>query len=122
MIKKPYAQRSDLEKIHSQWHKLSGLHTREEWSAAIVRAATAAELVANFAIRAKFSALSEFPKPFVDSLLRWENGLDGKINRLLIPVTATDNKKQKRVKSLKKLAETINGKRNAVGPSGGILQ
>jgi hypothetical protein len=44
MIKKPYAQRSDLEKIHSQWHKLSGLHTREEWSAAIVRAATAAEL------------------------------------------------------------------------------
>jgi len=46
----------DLEKVQKQWHKLSGLQSREERSAAIVRADTAAKLVANHAIRAEFTA------------------------------------------------------------------
>ena len=33
--KKPYNERSDLEKLQSQWNKLSGLHLRDEPSAAI---------------------------------------------------------------------------------------
>jgi hypothetical protein len=45
--KKPYDERSDLEKLRSQWTKLSGLHLRDEPSAAIVRCATAAEIAAN---------------------------------------------------------------------------
>ena len=73
-MKTPYQEHTDLKKIQKQWHKLTGLHSREEWSAAIVRAATAAELAANFAIRAEFTARSEFDADFVNSLLRWANG------------------------------------------------
>ena len=58
--KKPYDERSDLEKILSQWKKLSGLVKRKEWSAAVVRAATAAEIATNFAIRKEFSEKSNF--------------------------------------------------------------
>jgi len=61
MGKKSYEQRNDVEKIQSQWHKLTGLHSREEWSAAVGE--------------------------FVNNLLRWANGLDGKLNRLLLPLT-----------------------------------
>ena len=44
MSKKEYKDRTDLEKIQSQWNKLTGLHSREEFSGAVVRAATAAEI------------------------------------------------------------------------------
>jgi hypothetical protein len=77
-MEKAYEERTGLQKIQSQWHKLTGLHTREEWSAAVIRAATAAELAANFAIREGFRTKSSLDPKFVDSLLRWANGLDGK--------------------------------------------
>lgn len=118
MAKKPYEDRTDLEKIQSQWHKLSGLHTREEWSAAIVRAATAAEIAANFAVRAEFEARSEFDDAFVNSLLRWANGLAGKLDRLLIPLSAIDKKKHKKMKQLFAMAAEINKMRNAVAHQG----
>ena len=115
--KKSYEQRTDLEKIQSQWNKLSGLHSREEWSAAIVRAATAAEIAANFAIREEFQARSEFDGDFVNGLLRWANGLDGKVNRLLLPLS--DGKKQHKIFSkIKKDAEDVNRKRNAIAHQG----
>lgn len=116
--KKPYEERTDLEKVQSQWHKLSGLHTREEWSAAIVRAATAAEIAANFAVRAEFKAQSELSPEFVDSQLRWANGLAGKIDRLLIPLSAGNQKRHKKVKALKARAEDVNRKRNAIAHQG----
>lgn len=82
MANKPYQELTDIEKLQKQWHKLSGLHSREEWSAAIVRAATTAELAANHAIRAEFLAHSQFDGAFVDSLLKWANGLSGKLRAL----------------------------------------
>lgn len=85
MSKKSYEQRSDVDNIQSQWYKLTGLHSPEEWSAAVVRAATAAEIAANFAVRQEFKARSKFDGNFINSLLRWANGLDGKLNRLLFP-------------------------------------
>lgn len=118
MARKLYEERTDLEKVQSQWHKLSGLHTREEWSAAIVRAATAAEIAANFAIRAEFTAQSELDPAFVDSLLRWANGLAGKLDRLLVPVTTASKKKNKTIKALCAKASEINKKRNAVAHQG----
>lgn len=118
MSKRPYEERTDLEKVQSQWRKLSGLHTREEWSAAIVRAATAAEIAANFAIRAEFKAQSDLTPEFVDSQLRWANGLAGKIDRLLIPLSAKSPKRHKKVKALKVFAEAVNGKRNAIAHQG----
>lgn len=115
---KPYEQLTDLEKVQKQWHKLSGLHTREEWSAAIVRAATAAELAATFAVRREFEINSEFDSKFVDSLLRWANGLAGKLDRLLLPMSVDNKTKNKTLKKLKSLAEIINVKRNAIAHQG----
>jgi hypothetical protein len=116
--KKPYEERTDLEKVQSQWHKLSGLHTREEWSAAIVRAATAAELAANFAIRTEFIVRSEFDAAFVSSLLRWANGLAGKLDKLLVPLSENEKQKLKVMKALRSTADKINRKRNAVAHQG----
>jgi hypothetical protein len=49
--RKPYADRTDVERLQSTWRKLSGLMNRKEWSSAVTRAATAAEIAANIAIR-----------------------------------------------------------------------
>lgn len=114
---KPYEERTDLEKIQSQWNKLTGLHTRNEPSAAIVRAATAAELATNFAIRNEFASRSQFDKMFVDSLLIWANGISGKIDRLLIPLTKGE-KHHKAITKLKSISEQINKKRNSVAHQG----
>lgn len=111
--RKQYNQRTDLEKINSQWTKLSGLHSREEWSAAVVRAVTVAEIAANFAIRKEFTASSQFDEQLVDSFLTWANGLDGKLNKLLLPMLKGQHKHTS-IKELCKLAETINKKRNGI--------
>jgi hypothetical protein len=115
--RKPYEQRTDLEKIQSQWNKVSGLHARNESSAAIIRAATGAELAANFAIRREFEAKSQFGKAFVDSLLVWANGIAGKIRRLLIPITK-GQKHHKAITKLQSVSEQINKKRNSVAHQG----
>lgn len=115
--RKPYGERTDLEKIQSQWNKLTGLHTRNESSAAIVRAATAAELAANFAIRNEFASKSQFDSTFVDSLLVWANGIAGKIDHLLIPLTK-GNKHHKTITKLKSISVQINKKRNSVAHQG----
>ena len=117
MAKPKYEERTDLEKIQSQWHKLTGLHTREEWSAAVVRAATAAELAANFAIRQEFGKQGKFRAPFVDSLLVWANGLRGKLDHLLLPLTKGRGRYDD-LKSLKKIAEEINSIRNGIAHQG----
>ncbi|MDD5280939.1 hypothetical protein [Acidithiobacillus sp.] len=116
--RRPYEELTDLEKVQKQWHKLSGLHTREEWSAAIVRAATAAEIAANFAIRREFELKSDFDSKFVDSLLRWANGLAGKLDRLLIPLSKTDETKNEKIITLKAVAGEIHTKRNAITHQG----
>jgi hypothetical protein len=107
-----------LEKVQKQWHKWSGLHTREESSAAIVRAATAAELMANHAIRTEFTARSQFDAEFVNSLLMWANGLADKMRNLLVPLVAADASKKKTMAKLQKLAEAVNKKRNAIAHQG----
>ena len=116
--KKPYLQRSDIEKLNTQWYKLSGLHSREEWSAAVIRAATAAEIAANHAIRQEFRAQSQLDPKFVDDLLWWANGLRGKIERLLLPMTRSDATKHASLKTLLGLAKQVNKKRNAIAHSG----
>ena len=115
--RRPYEERTDLEKIQSQWNKLSGLRLREEWSAVVVRAATAAELAANFAVRKEFETRSKFKSGFIDSLLRWANGLAGKIDHLLIPLSVGE-KQHKTIKKLKAASEQINSKRNAIAHQG----
>jgi hypothetical protein len=115
--RKPYQERTDLEKIQSQWHKLTGLHTREEWSAAVVRAATAAELAANFAIRQEFGKQAKVSKTFVDHLLLWANGLRGKLDHLLLPITKGRGRFND-LKTLQKLAVKLNSVRNGIAHQG----
>ena len=109
----PYEQRSDLEKIKAQWHKLTGLHSREEWSGAVVRAATAAELAANYAIRQEFEKSSRFTDEFVNHLLLWANGLGGKMDKLLVPLAKGTNNAAT-MRALKTLAGAINAERNTI--------
>lgn len=112
--KKPYNERSDLEKLRAQWTKLSGLHLRDEPSAAIVRCATAAEIAANYAIRTEWARQSKFDVTIVDQFLRWANGLHGKVTRLFVPVYFARPTKSKTGKALVASAEKINAVRNAV--------
>ncbi|HDR8918319.1 MAG: hypothetical protein ACN6QT_04345 [Burkholderia contaminans] len=115
--KKPYQDLDDLEKLKKQWRKLSGLHHREEWSAVVMRAATAAEIAANLAIRNEFEARSKFDADFVGSMLVWANGLQGKVSRLLKPLYK-DSPKAKKLAPLVAVMERINIKRNAVAHAG----
>ena len=112
--KKPYNERSDLEKLQSQWNKLSGLHLRDEPSAAIVRCATAAEIAANYAIRTEWARQTEFDAAIVDQFLRWANGLQLKVSRLFVPIYFARPEKSKIGKALIKSADRINSVRNAV--------
>jgi len=113
MSKRKYEQRTDLEKIRSQWVKLTGLHSREEWSAAIVRCATAAEIAANFAVRRELVLKTKLDSGFVDHLLHWANGLDGKVTKLLAPL-AKGSKRQNTFQKLRKNSQHIAEKRNAI--------
>jgi len=114
MTKTPYDDRDDLEKLRSQWNKINGIIGREhEWSAAIVRAATAAEIAANIAVRKRFERESEFSPEFVSSLLIWANGIEGKFNRLIIPAEQ-DETRRRALQAIKKRAEELNKKRNAI--------
>lgn len=114
---KPYDQRSDLEKIRAQWVKLRGLHDRTDWSAAVVRAATATEIAVNLAIRREFAARSQFDAAFVDGLLMWANGLTGKLDRLLMPLLKGSSKYNE-VAHLRKLARPICDRRNDIAHRG----
>lgn len=116
-LSKSYDERTDVEKIHSQWSKLIGLHDRKEWSASIVRAATAAEIAANLVIRAEFAQRSQFEADFIDSLLIWANGLRGKMERLVLKFPCEDQR-QAELKKLFALAKDVNDVRNRVAHSG----
>jgi len=112
MGSKPYSKRTDLEKLKSNWAKTCGLLDRREYSLAIVRAATAVELACNFTIRQELVAARSLPPDFVDSLLKWANGLDGKFTRLLSAITT--GKRRSQVKSVYRLFEKFTKHRNGV--------
>ena len=80
----------------------------------MVRAATVAELSLNLAIRREFAAKSTLEADFINDLLKWANGLSGKLNHLLVPLVRGEPGRLKQAKALIKIADRINQKRNAV--------
>jgi hypothetical protein len=110
--KSDYHDRSDLEKLQSQWNKLVGLRSRDQASAAIVRCATAAEIAANYAIREEFVGTGLSPA-VVDGFLKWANGIELKMDKLLLPLRYRGVKSDE-FKRLKKLSKEIGEKRNAI--------
>lgn len=115
--KKPYDERTDIEKIQSNWKKIHGLLDREEWSSAIVRAATATEIAANLVVRQEFIGFRGLDSTLVDHFLRWANGIQGKFDKLILP-SIKGKTYEKDFKALKKRVEDINKERNAIVHSG----
>ena len=114
----PYKQRDDLNKIQSQWTKLSGHHSRMDWSAAVVRAATACEIAVNLAIRRERAESDpNFTVEAVNAELMKANGLKGKLQKLLLP-SIKGKLHDASVRDLRKLALAVNEKRNLIVHSG----
>jgi hypothetical protein len=111
--RKSYDKRSDLDKIESNWNKIRGLYDRSEWSSAVVRAATASEIAANLAVREELQHKHKLDPDFVDSLLKWANGIQGKFDHLLLPVTKGEVHHAK-LKQLKNEVGTVNLERNSI--------
>jgi hypothetical protein len=113
----PYDERTDDQKLESNWNKAEKLFERKDWSACIVRAATSAEISANIYIRNFLSNINSLPPSYVDSLLVSANGLDGKFKRLIAPAAkhlGTWNE----LKALQKKIELLNDHRNGVVHAG----
>jgi hypothetical protein len=115
--KKPYDERTDKEKIQSNWTKTCGLYLRGEHSMAVIRAATTVELATNLVVREELENNHKLPKDFVNNLMKWANGLVGKLNRLIIPITK-DTEKEKFFKEIQKQVVDINDQRNGVAHRG----
>lgn len=119
-LSKPYAERDDLERLASSWVKHQGFMARGEWSAAIIRAATAVEIATNIAIRHELQINRKLEREFVDSLLHWANGLDGKINKILKPLPIEEQKRNV-INTIRPKLNMITEKRNQVVHSGNFM-
>lgn len=115
--KPPYDERSDDEKLESNWKKAKGHYDREDWSACVIRIATSSEIAANIYVRSYLQVKYELPVSFVDSLLVSANGLDGKFKKLIIPASK-DEGTWEIIKPLQKKIEFINRHRNEIAHSG----
>jgi hypothetical protein len=115
--KKPYSQRSDIEKITSNWKKTNGLYNKREWSTTVMRAVTSVELAANLVIRKELEEKRMIDKDFVDHLLVWANGIRGKFDKLIVPICKSSEHLPK-FKALNKKVQEINQERNSIAHSG----
>lgn len=110
--KRPYSKRTDFEKIKSNWRKSQGLFEREEWSQAIVRSTTAVELATNLLIRSNFKKFN-LDNLLIDDLLMIANGLQGKWQRLLVPLYR-GKKEQAELKKMLKQVSSLWANRNTI--------
>jgi hypothetical protein len=116
-MENPCNERTDVEKIKSNWTKTCRLYQRGEYSVAIIRAVTTIELTANFIIREELQKERHLPKEFVDHLLIWANGISGKFDRLILPICRGSSKEEK-FKAIRNKVATLNKERNSVVHSG----
>ncbi len=117
MTRKAYSQRSDLEKVSSNWTKTLGLFARREYSLSIVRAAVSAELALNFVIRQELHARHGLPSGFVDKHLRLANGIRGKLDRLYLPILKS-TRLEVTAKATANALKALNDERNLVAHRG----
>ncbi len=111
--KKSYSERTDAEKIRSNWNKTIGLFEGGEYSVSIIRAATTVELATNLVIRAELVRKRKLPSDFVDHLMVWANGLIGKLNKIIFPILK-GIPRHKTFKKLEKEIQQVNTERNGV--------
>lgn len=117
MGNKAYSKRSDLEKVISNWKKTIGLFKRREYSLSILRAAVTAELASNYVIRQELCVNHGLPHSFVDKQLKLANGLQGKLDRLYMPILEGTDLLEK-VKDIAKQLKQLNKQRNDIAHKG----
>ncbi|HIF9355703.1 TPA: hypothetical protein ACX6RJ_003768 [Photobacterium damselae] len=110
---KTYEERTDLEKIQSNWKKLSGLYKRKEWSSSVVRAATAAEIAANLVVREELENRKRIDAPFVNHLMVWANGIQGKYQKLIM-VAVKGMQQEESFRDLSRKIAKVNQRRNLI--------
>lgn len=115
--KKSYSERNDTEKLESNWTKTLGLFDRGEYSMAIIRAGTCAEIAANIVIRSELVQKRGLEAQFVNSLLLWANGLQGKFSRIILPLFEGSPRHATLKKHHKEIG-TVNDARNEIAHSG----
>ncbi len=108
-----YNERTAAEKIQSNWNKTCGLYRRGEYSMSVIRAATTVELAANLVIREEFEKNRNLPVDFVNHLMKWANGLIGKLKNLIIPI-CNNTEKERCFKSINEKVRDINDQRNGI--------
>jgi len=113
----PYDERTDDQKLESNWKKARGLYKREDWSASIIRAATSAEIAANIYVRHFLLTEHNLPAAYVDALLFSANGLDGKFKRLIRPA-AEHRGTWAKLKPLQKKIKALHEHRNRIAHAG----
>lgn len=117
----PYDERTDDQKLATNWNKARKQYGRKDWSASVTRVATSAEIAANIYIRQFLITEYNLPSIFVDALLRSANGLDGKFNRLVKPA-AEHRGTWNNLKLLHRKIEALHKYRNNVVHSGGLIK
>lgn len=113
----PYDERTDDEKLVSNWKKATALFGRKDYSAAVIRVATSTEIATNIYIRHYLQEEHQLPEEFVNSLLFSANGISGKFKKLVMPAS-TCRGSWDEVKKIQKKIESINRQRNEVAHSG----
>lgn len=117
MNKQPYSERTDIEKVESNWTKTLGLFARKEYSLSIIRAAVTAELALNYAIRQELHHKHNLPLAFVDKHLKWANGIKGKLDRLYVPILKAMNL-EKQANDTARALKSLNNQRNDIAHRG----
>ena len=113
----PYEERTDDQRLESNWQKARGLFKRGDYSASILRAATSAEIAANIYVRHFLITEYNLPVPYVDALLYSANGLDGKFKRLIRPA-AEHRRTWGTIKKVQKQIESLHEHRNSIAHAG----
>jgi hypothetical protein len=116
--KRPYSERSDADKIQANWTKTCTLFKKREYSVAIIRAATTVEIAVNLVVRQELISRRDLPKNFVDKLMKWANGVIGKLDKILKPLWEETPEGKKKFKEVRGPVARVNSKRNSVVHAG----
>lgn len=115
---KPYEQRTNAEKVETNWIKTRGLFDREDWSLAIVRAAICLELAADLAVYVILFEQYETAK--IKSLLRACRGINKKFKNYILP-SAVGTDLEQATQSLFDRASEVSRERNRICHGGTFL-
>jgi hypothetical protein len=115
---KPYDQRTDAEKVETNWVKTRGLFDREDWSMAVVRAAISLELAADLAVYVILR--NQYERTKIKSLLRACRGINKKFKKYILPSVAGTAHEQE-MQDLFDKASEVSGQRNQICHNGTLL-